>query len=328
MTEKKPWQIALSSSITDPKILTDLLQLNISDLPLMQAADKDFSLKIPRAWIEKINPADPYDPLLMQVLPIAAELKPVAGFEMDALQEIKSSPVPGLLHKYASRVLWIIAGSCAINCRYCFRRHFPYHAHKQAQMDWQKALDYIASNPEVNEVIFSGGEPLILPDAVFSKLVAKLGKIPHIKTLRIHSRMPVFIPERLDQDFLRWFVSDRFKSVLVVHVNHPNEIDAVFAKKMQALRKKGIVLFNQSVLLKGVNDNALVLKNLSERLFFECGIQPYYLNFLDKIKGVAHFAVTKKQARALYQELLGLLPGYLVPKLVIEIPGRGSKVPL
>lgn len=328
MTEKKPWQIALRNSITDLKTLADLLQLNISDLPLAQAAGKDFSLKIPRAWIQKINPADPYDPLLLQILPSGAELKPVAGFEVDALQEAKVSPVPGLLHKYRSRVLWITSGSCAINCRYCFRRHFPYAEHKQAQSAGQKALDYIASKPEINEVIFSGGEPLIMPDQVLSKLVTKLAEIPHIKTLRIHTRMPVFIPERLDQDFLRWFVSDRFKSVLVVHVNHPNEIDAVFAKKMQTLRKKGVILFNQSVLLKGVNDHALVLKNLSDRLFFECGIQPYYLNFLDKIKGVAHFAVTEKQARAIYQELLGLLPGYLVPKLVVEIPGRTSKVPL
>lgn len=328
MIQKKRWQIALADSINDWRTLANVLQLNVNDLPGIDCAHQDFPLKIPRAWIEKIKPGDLKDPLLSQVLPVAAELKTVEGFTADILQEAHASPVPGLLHKYASRVLWVTAGSCAINCRYCFRRHFPYSEHKQAQAQWQNALSYIASQPQVNEVIFSGGEPLLLPDSVFSKLTNKLAKMPQIKTLRIHTRMAVFIPERLDADFLRWFVSDRFNSVLVLHINHPNEIDARFAKKMHTLRKKGVTLLNHSVLLKGVNDDPVVLQALSEKLFFDCGILPYYLNLLDKVKGAAHFAVLETQARAIYQTLLTLLPGYLVPKLATEIPGRKSKTPI
>jgi EF-P beta-lysylation protein EpmB len=328
MIKKKPWQIALSQSIDDFDTLAKRLKLKINDLKLAKKAEQDFALKIPQAWLKKIKRADPDDPLLRQVLPLGKELTHVAGFEPDSLQELQASPTPGMLHKYRSRVLLIMSGSCAINCRYCFRRNFPYNQHQKGQGQWQQALEYIAQDPQINEVIFSGGEPLLLPDNVLEKLAIQLAQLPQLKTLRIHTRLPVFIPERLDHDFLKWFTNGRFKAVMVLHINHPNEIDAKFAKKMQTLKKKGVTLLNQSVLLKGVNDDAQILKALSEKLFFDCGIQPYYLNLLDKIKGVAHFLVARNKASLIYQELLGLLPGYLVPKLVVEIPGEASKVPV
>lgn len=325
MKTKKNWQIALAQSITDVTTLAKLLKLELKDLPSALAAQKDFAVKVPKALLKKIKVADPQDPLLLQVLAQSVETKAVPGYEVDPLQEKIASPVPGMLHKYQSRILLITAGSCAVNCRYCFRRNFPYDEHQKGQKQWQLVLEYLHNHPEVNEVILSGGDPLLLPDAVLAKLCWQLSKIPHIKILRIHTRLPVFIPERLDQDFLAWFVNDRFKAVIVLHINHPNEIDAKLARKMQMLKKRGVTVYNQSVLLKGINDNADTLKTLSEKLFFECGIQPYYLHFLDKVKGAAHFAVSKEKALMIYDELLAQLPGYLVPTLVSEVPGKRSK---
>ncbi|MCD6046489.1 MAG: L-lysine 2,3-aminomutase [Gammaproteobacteria bacterium] len=317
---KKPWQKILAETINDLETLAKLLQVQPHEL-----AHQSFPLKIPKAWIKKIEKGNAQDPLLRQILPVAEEVTNIPGFELDPLKEREASPIPGLLHKYQSRVLLIMTGICGINCRYCFRRNFPYEEHRTGQQQWQKALEYIAEHPEINEVVFSGGDPLLAPDNILAKLAQKIAEIHHVKTLRIHTRLPVFIPERCDKDFFQWFTGTRLKPVMVLHINHPNEIDTKLAKKMRSLKKRGISLLNQSVLLKGINDDAQTLKTLSEKLFFDCDILPYYIHALDKVKGAAHFEVEKSQALQLQQELQGLLAGYLVPKFVQEIPGENSK---
>ncbi len=318
---KKTWQKALTETVQDSAVLAKALKLNPSDI-----APQNFPLKVPKAWLSKIEKGNPKDPILLQVLPTAQEAIEATGFSEDPLQERSASPIPGVLHKYHSRVLLIVTGACGVNCRYCFRRNFPYEKHQQGQRQWRQAVEYIARHPEINEVVLSGGDPLMASDAVLAKLAHQLEKIPHLKTLRIHTRLPVFIPERCDAGFVRWFTKCRLKAVLVTHVNHPNEIDEKFAKKMRALKKLGVTLLNQSVLLKGINDEASILKTLSEKLFLECDIQPYYLHLLDPVKGAAHFEVSRSAVRHIFQELLKVLPGYLVPRLVTEIPGYGSKV--
>jgi len=318
---KKTWQKILTEVITDPYELSQALQL-----PVALFAQTTFPLKVPRRWLQKIRSGDRSDPLLLQVLPQQAELLETALFQRDPLQEKSVNPLPGLLHKYQSRALLIVTGACAVHCRYCFRREFPYSENQTGQRQWDEVIAYLNAHPEINEIILSGGDPLLAPDSVLAGLVEKISAISHVKTLRIHTRMPVTIPERLDKDFLAWFDTGRFMPVIVIHVNHPNEIDARFCKKMQQLKKRGIVLYNQTVLLKNINDDVSVLKALSEKLFFEAGVQPYYLHLLDKVKGAAHFDLPEEEAKKIYKELQAKLPGYLVPKLVREVPGERNKV--
>lgn len=319
------WQQELVQAITDPAELLQLLELSPEHLPGAINADRDFRLKVPRTFVAKMRRGDLSDPLLQQVLPLGIELQSVAAFGSDPLGERSVNPIPGLLHKYQSRVLLIVTGTCGVNCRYCFRRHFPYADNQPGQQHWDQALAYIAADPLITEVILSGGDPLVAPDRLLAALVARIATIPHVRSLRIHSRLPVLIPSRINAAFMEWFCSSRLKPILVTHVNHPQELDSAFIGAMHALQARGVTLLNQSVLLRGINNTVETLKLLSERLFFDAAISPYYLHMLDKVQGAAHFDVNLLEAQTLMHALRAVLPGYLVPRLAQEVAGASSK---
>lgn len=269
---------------------------------------KDFPFKAPKSFMDRINNNDPNDPLLLQVLPQERELQNITGFISDPLDETHNSPIPGLIHKYQDRVLVQITDNCAINCRFCFRRYV-----RNKINDWAAVLNYIANNTEVSEVILSGGDPLILTHLELLEIIQQLANIPHLKRLRIHTRMPIIMPEYK----LPLLTQTRLKIIVVVHCNHPNEINAEVAQAISCLITSGATVLNQSVLLKNINDNAEVLINLSEKLF-SIGVMPYYLHILDKVKGAAHFDVDIALAKQIHVTMQANLPGYLVPKLVID----------
>ena len=320
------WKSLLGASKITTKAL--LAHLELANHPLADAsAESLFELRVPPPYLAKIEKGNPNDPLLLQVLPQAAEQLKATGFVDDPLNEKDYSPLPGLIHKYKSRVLLIATQSCAIHCRYCFRRSFPYNEHRLARQAWQKPLQYIESTPAINEVILSGGDPLILRNDALKDLLAAIDQIPAIKRIRIHSRLVSSLPQRIDDELIDTLRNLRAKVILVTHCNHPNEIDSTVQQATKRLLSAGVTLLNQSVLLKQVNDDPKVLAKLSERLF-EANITPYYLFTLDKVTGTQHFELSTSDCRTIYAELLALLPGYLVPKLVSEIPDRPSKSPL
>jgi EF-P beta-lysylation protein EpmB len=274
-----------------------------------------------------MQPGNPADPLLRQVLPLDLELRETPGFSRDPVGDLPSRIAPGVLHKYQGRALLIATGACGVHCRYCFRRHFPYGEELASAGQWQAAVAAIHADPTINEVILSGGDPLSLNDRRLRDLTRQLEQIPHVTRLRIHSRQPIVLPERVDAELLNWLGATHLQTVMVVHVNHAQEIDTSVVQACRALAQVGVRLFNQAVLLKGVNDSVLALASLSETLF-DAGIQPYYLHLLDRVQGAAHFEVTAVQAQALLRELIAVLPGYLVPRLVREISGHASKTPV
>ena len=321
------WQDDLADLIRDPLELLQLLQIDPARAGRYDLAEQQFALRVPRAFAAKMRPGDIHDPLLRQVLPLGEELAAHSGYSADPLQEAASNPRAGLIHKYAGRVLLIVARQCAVNCRYCFRRHFPYAQNNPGRADWQAALEYIRADNSIHEVIYSGGDPLALGDAQLAWLSGQVADIPHVKRLRIHTRLPVVLPNRVDDDCLRWLSATGLQTVVVLHSNHANELDTEVAAAAGRLRAAGITVLNQAVLLRGVNDNLEALAALSEALF-EHGILPYYLHLLDKVAGAAHFDVPRSEARALYRQLLGRLPGYLVPRLVEERPNAPSKTPI
>ncbi|MGD8175969.1 EF-P beta-lysylation protein EpmB [Marinimicrobium sp. ARAG 43.8] len=321
------WQTELADIIRSPEELFALLELDKGLLPAALAASDDFSLRVPRAYASRIRKGDPDDPLLRQVLPIGDELQAVPGYSHDPLGEAEANPHPGLVHKYHGRVLLIVSGGCAINCRYCFRRHFPYGENNPGRARWQTALDYIAADDSITEVIYSGGDPLNAPDRQLHWLTERVAAIPHIRRLRIHTRLPVVLPNRIDTDCLRWLCDHRLQTSLVIHSNHAQELDYTVGEALARLRNAGITLLNQAVLLRGVNDSQQALTALSERLF-ELGALPYYLHLLDPVTGAHHFNVPEQEAVLLHQKLRETLPGYLVPKLVREIAGEPSKTPV
>jgi len=284
-------------------------------------------MRVPKEFIDRIKKGDPDDPLLKQILPVKDEEFEVDGFTTDPLAEMDTQVVPGLLHKYHGRALLIVTGTCAIHCRYCFRRHFPYTESNPAKDNWQQALDHIKNDPSISEIILSGGDPLTLPDHRLLDLIQKLSDISHLQRLRIHSRLPIILPDRVNEHMIKWLTNTRLKSVLVVHTNHGNELDKNVATAMQRLHDINIPVFNQSVLLKGINDSAEILADLSERLF-DIGIIPYYLHMLDPVAGAAHFKVDEASARSIMLKLYKTLPGYLVPRLVREIAGAQYKIPV
>jgi EF-P beta-lysylation protein EpmB len=318
------WQTELRRCVDDPAELLALLELSDSLLDGAKAGHQDFALRVPRPWLNRIKKGDPDDPLLRQILPLADELLQVPGFNTDPLAEADANHASGLIHKYTDRVLLILSGACAINCRYCFRRHFPYGDNQLGPSQWQAVLDYLQQHPQVSEVIFSGGDPLVTPDGRLQRMLNDLSRITHLKRIRIHSRLPVVIPQRVTDTLIDALTSTRLQPVLVVHVNHPQEVDAEVDSACRRLRQAGITLLNQTVLLRYINDNKSVQKMLSERLF-SCGVLPYYLFVLDPVAGAAHFDIDDQQARRLVGELQSELPGYLVPRLAREIPGRPSK---
>lgn len=324
---QKNWQTLLKEVITDPAELLDKLELNPNLLSAAQRAAQLFPLRVPASFVARMQKSNPYDPLLQQVLPLAAEEIMSFGYSQDPLLEQSVNPLPGLLHKYHGRVLLTITGACAINCRYCFRRHFPYAKNISGGKAWQNILAYIQSDTSISEVIFSGGDPLLASDEYLHQCVEDLACIAHVRTLRIHSRLPIVLPERISAELVNCLTASRLQPILVTHCNHANECGHSVQQAIEKLRHKNVHVLNQTVLLKGVNDNVAALVNLSERLFAS-GILPYYLHLLDKVQGAAHFAVPEEQAKQLITTLRDRLPGYLVPKCVYEQDGASSKLPV
>lgn len=320
------WQKELADVVTDPEILLNMLEIDPNAYRAHFNARKLFPVRVPVPFINRMKKGEFDDPLLKQVMPLSSEFNINENYLSDPLDEHKTV-AEGLLHKYKHRVLMIVKAGCAINCRYCFRRHFPYQDNSPNKQRWQEALTYIELNKEISEVIFSGGDPLMANDDHLSWLVAEIEKIMHVKRIRFHTRLPVVIPQRITTKFVTLLEKSRLKSSMVFHINHPQEIDQFFIKSIEPLRAARIPLFNQSVLLKGVNDNAILLAQLSEDLF-DNGIQPYYLHVLDKVQGASHFDMNEKSAVEIMNKLLAILPGFLVPKLVREIAGEANKTPL
>ncbi|MET1256621.1 EF-P beta-lysylation protein EpmB [Aliikangiella maris] len=319
----KSWKNLLKNAITTTDALLAAVDLQANQLGYEITEDSGFSLRVPQPYIDKIKSGDPLDPLLLQVLTQKQELEEVTGYNRDPLQE-NNNQTPGLLHKYQGRVLLILASACAVNCRYCFRRHFPYQDQMASGDQLSQSLQYIAADTSISEVILSGGDPLMVSDRALVSLFDRLDAIPHLKRVRIHSRLPVVIPQRLTPTFVDRLSSSRLTTSMVLHINHANEIDKLLIEHLAPLRLAGIQLLNQSVLLKQVNDNLPTLKALSESLF-DAGILPYYLHLLDKVAGAAHFDVSTQQAVALIQSLREQLPGYLIPRLAVEEAGKPSK---
>lgn len=326
--QEQNWQTQLSQLITDPHELLDILQLSPEQL-LSGAilASAEFKLRVPRAFVSKMQKGNPLDPLLLQVLPHHLELEEHAGFVTDPLGEEAANQLAGVLHKYQSRFLLTLTGACAVHCRYCFRRHFPYQDNLPKNEDWLPIKNYLLQHPEINEVILSGGDPLTLSNRKLAVWIERLESLKQIKILRIHSRVPIVIPERIDEELIYLLKNSRLRVILVVHANHAAELDDSTCTKLSALTQAQILVLNQSVLLKGVNDSAEILVELSQRLF-EAGIMPYYLHVLDKVKGAHHFDLSANVIDKIYTDLLANLPGYLVPKLVREIAGEKNKTPL
>lgn len=320
------WQAALAGAVRDPGELLALLELPRALEPAARAAAARFALRVPHSYLARMEKGNPHDPLLRQVLPLDEELRPQPGFVTDPVGDLFAMAGGGVLHKYRGRALLITTGACAVHCRYCFRRHFPY-SEARATDHWATALDYLRAERSVHEVILSGGDPLSLSDARLQELMGALAAIPHLRRLRIHTRQPIVLPERVDAGLLHTLRTCPLPLVVVLHCNHPNEIDPAVHDALGALRASVDALLNQSVLLRGVNDDAATLATLSEALF-DAGALPYYLHLLDPVAGAAHFAVAEDRARALLGALRARLPGYLVPQLVREQPGAPSKTPV
>ncbi|WP_162045426.1 EF-P beta-lysylation protein EpmB [Vibrio taketomensis] len=320
------WLKQLANGISDPEKLLEQLQIDPSPWQHGFEARTLFAQRVPQSFVDRMEKGNPFDPLLRQVLPLSEEFAVHEGYSNDPLEE-QDNQIPGLLHKYRNRALMIVKGGCAVNCRYCFRRHFPYQDNKGSKSVWQNSLDYIAIHHELNEVILSGGDPLMAKDDELRWLIEHIAEIPHIKRLRIHSRLPVVIPARITPELLEILHSTRLQVVLVTHINHANEVNQELAAKTALLKQAGVTLLNQGVLLKGVNDSVQALVDLSEALF-DADILPYYLHVLDKVQGAAHFFVSDEQAKELMAGVIQQVSGYLVPKLTREIGGRNSKTPL
>src|SRR5690348_14704408 len=320
------WRALWRDAITDAGELLQLLGLG-ERTDLLPPDDAGFALRVPRGFVSRMRRNDPTDPLLLQVLPQRAEHERVNGFAEDAVGDMASRAGHGFLHKYDGRALLIASGSCAINCRYCFRRHFPYGEEIAAAGQWQQALEHLRRDGSISELILSGGDPLSLATSKLEELGRGLAELPQVIRLRIHSRLPVVLPERIDRSFLNWFAALPLQKVVVLHANHANELDAGVDAACAHLREAGATVLNQSVLLRGVNDDADTLTDSSERLF-AAGVLPYYLHQLDRVHGTAHFEVDDARALQLVEALRARLPGYLVPRLVREVGGDSSKRPL
>jgi EF-P beta-lysylation protein EpmB len=319
------WQSQLRDVITSADELLALLDLTPENIACSHEASKDFPLKVPHAFARRMCPGDPRDPLLLQVIASPQELDTTPGYSTDPLAEQgQANPRRGIIHKYHGRALLLATGACAVHCRYCFRRHFPYAENRNSRFEWRDTLSYIAADPDISELILSGGDPLVLTDEHLKELVTEIATIPSVKRLRIHSRLPIVIPDRITLELLRLFGETHLEVILVIHANHGNEIDGAVKDAMQALKSAGVTLLNQSVLLRNINDNTDALVALSEKLF-DAGVLPYYLHLLDPVQGAAHFDVPEDYAKELLREASARLSGYLVPRLVREVPEALSK---
>ena len=319
------WQCQLRNVITSRAELLEMLGLTAGDVGASSSACEDFPLRVPRSFVQRMRHADPFDPLLLQVLSCEQEMLEVPGYSRDPLGESGAAiPHRGILHKYHGRVLLIVSGGCAVHCRYCFRRHFPYNQNQNSRQQWHEALDYIRADHSIEEVILSGGDPLVATDEQLQQLIEQIAAIAHVQRLRIHSRLPVVIPARVTDELLDVITPARLQTIMVIHCNHAREIDASVAAALAALRSRNITLLNQAVLLAGINDSVEAQLALCQRLF-ATGTLPYYLHLLDKVQGAAHFSVAESTAQTLLARLSARLPGYLVPKLVREVAGAEAK---
>lgn len=323
--ESPAWVSELRAAYTQPAALLRFLELTPHAVDLDLKAAARFAFRVPQPYARRMRMGDPTDPLLRQVLPIRDELREVAGFTADPVGDLGAQRLPGFLHKYHGRALLLLSGACAVNCRYCFRREFPYQGAVGAPQ-LAAAVCTIAQDSRLNEVILSGGDPLLMHDPQLAGLLHQLSAIPHLRRLRIHTRVPLVLPSRVTAALLDCLARSRLQTVLVMHVNHAQEIDQEVVAACAALAKQGVTLLNQSVLLRGVNDEIEALVNLSEALF-SAGILPYYLHLLDPVRGAAHFYVAEEQVRALQTALQTRLAGYLVPRVVREVAGAPSKIP-
>ncbi len=324
IVQRDDWTRQLRDAIGDPDALADYVRIPRNQLPGMRDANRLFRLKAPLSYLDRIDKGNPDDPLLKQILPVGAEATRAAGFSPDPVGDLAASPRPGIIHKYHGRALLVMTGACAIHCRYCFRRNFPY---RDQQVDLEAVRAYLTAHAEIHELILSGGDPLTLLNTRLAELIEMLESVPHPRTLRIHSRLPIVLPDRLDAALGRLLGDSRLKIVLVVHANHPRELAPDVTVALRDFRPCCDALLNQSVLLRGVNDDADILAELSHRLF-GAGVLPYYLHMLDKASGTAHFAVAEATASDIHRRLRALLPGYLVPRLVSEVSGEAAKSPL
>ncbi|MFC3023690.1 EF-P beta-lysylation protein EpmB [Vibrio zhugei] len=317
------WLKQLANAISDPATLLQQLEIDPSPWESGFAARRLFTLRVPHSFVARMEKGNPQDPLLRQVLPLSEEFDVHEGFSIDPLEE-QNNEQPGLLHKYQNRALLILKGGCAINCRYCFRRHFPYEDNKGSKSVWQESLDYITKHPQINEVILSGGDPLMAKDQELAWLVERIENIEHVQRLRIHSRLPVVIPARVTDELCALLANTRLQTIMVTHVNHAQEINHEFRQQMSKLKQANVTLLNQGVMLKGVNDSVNAQVALSEALF-NAGILPYYMHVLDKVQGAAHFFISDAQAKDIMAGVIEQVSGYLMPKLTREIGGRPSK---
>lgn len=321
------WQQLWRDAVRDPRELLTMLGLDGMAARISESAAARFPLRVPRGFVARMRHGDPCDPLLRQVLPIDDEDRIAPGFSLDAVGDAAARSANGVLQKYRGRALLIATGSCAIHCRYCFRRHFPYADDTAARGGWHDAIETIRNDASIEEVILSGGDPLSLATSRLAELTDALAGIAHIRRLRIHSRLPVVLPERIDDGLLGWLRVLPWPTVMVIHANHANEFDGSVDAALARLRSRGVTVLNQAVLLRGVNDSVDALAALSERSF-AAGALPYYLHQLDRVSGAAHFEVADHRARELHSALAARLSGYLVPRLVREIAGDPGKRPL
>lgn len=321
---RSAWRRHLAEAFRDPAELGRFLGLHPAITAEASASTAGFPFLVPRGFAARMRPGDPLDPLLLQVLPRSAEMRAVAGYEADPLAEAAFLAAPGLVHKYDGRALVLVTGGCAVNCRYCFRREFPYGESGATRRGLEQAIDAVAADASLTEVILSGGDPLLADDDALAALVERLDAIPHLRRLRIHSRLPVVLPSRIDDGLVAALGRSRLARVVVIHANHPAELDEAVAEAVRRLAGMAALVLNQAVLLRGVNDSPAVLAALSERLI-EIGVVPYYLHLLDRVRGAAHFEVSEEEGRRLHRGLMETLPGYAVPRLVREIPGERSK---
>lgn len=324
MSQTPQWQRELQDAVRQPAELFSLLGLDNHGIDFSAEAAKQFPLRVPRSFVARMQHGDRNDPLLRQVLPISEELLTAKGHSSDPVADTSNLAAPGVIHKYKTRALLITTGACAVHCRYCFRRHYPYELEHASKQNLEPALAYIREHTELNEILLSGGDPLSLPDAKIQQLSAALQAIPHIKRLRIHTRQPVVLPSRITASLLQIISSWGGNAVIVLHVNHANEINADLKAAITQLKSTGATLLNQAVLLKGVNDSVEAQVDLSESLF-SAGVLPYYLNLLDKVEGAAHFDIEEQTALNLYRKVQIHLSGYLLPRLVRDNGGNHSK---
>lgn len=318
------WQKVLANGFSSAKALLEFLNIPDFSNHSSELAERVFKTRVPIGFAERMEKGNIHDPLLRQVLAIDDELQKNSIYVTDPLLEKTRNALPGLIHKYHNRVLLVVTGACAVNCRYCFRRHFPYAENNPGRQGWQEALRYIESQPQVDEVILSGGDPLLAKDELLFSLIESISQISTVKTVRFHTRIPIVLPERIDSSFVKNLSRISLKKIMVLHSNHPNELNKAVLNACNDLRDSGCVLLNQSVLLAGVNDDADTLVELSHRLF-DFGIMPYYLHLLDKVSGAAHFDMPDEKSLSIFKQLQSRVSGYLVPRLVREEAGIAYK---